>query len=208
MKKVNHNNKGFSLLELIVVVLIMAIISVSAVMTLSSVNNARAKRAAMVAGNILKQARQNAMGLENKTTGSAGEETSQVFAYFSLEDGTLFGYVYRYDGTNYELISKESLGSDRISIVVSNHSTTSKYTLDDDKGVKIFFKKSTGGIAGVYECTDYDDFTLEGGKKKLACKNATKGTFADTITFDGPNEDAAIVMVTATGRCYLEDLTE
>ena len=58
MKKTGGNNKGFSLIELIVAVLIVAILSGGALAAFNSVRNERSESAGKVLASVLKQARQ------------------------------------------------------------------------------------------------------------------------------------------------------
>ena len=132
-----NNNKGFSLIELIVAVLILGIISTGLIQGVSTVYNARAERASQVIGTVLKQARKKALALNS--------DVEQIRAEISFDDGQFFANVY--SGT--ERIINEKVGNDSLVIKFVDHSTGDTVTVDDANTISIYFKKSTGGISSI-----------------------------------------------------------
>ena len=63
-KTIINDNKGFSLLELVVAVLILGIISATAIASFRSIFNARSEAAAEDAASVLKQTRAKTMSLK------------------------------------------------------------------------------------------------------------------------------------------------
>ena len=171
-------NCGFSLIELIVAVLIMAIMVTAAVMSFSSVNNARAERAATVSASVLKRARQKALAMDSDTT---------LYAEFKLDSGTYYGTVCF--GT--EEIVREKLGNDRLTLKFCNHNGTgTSATVSDSVKVRVYFKKSTGGI-------DHIESTGTGGVHLLS--------MVDKLEITGSGDGENVILGKTTGRCYIEE---
>lgn len=133
-----NNNKGFSLIELIVAVLILGIISTGLISGVSTIYNARAERASQVIGTVLKQARKKALALNNTAT-------DQIRAEICFDDGQYYANVY----TGTEQIINEKVGNDSLIIKFVDHSTGNAVTVDDANTINIYFKKSTGGISSI-----------------------------------------------------------
>ena len=170
------NNKGFSLVELIVVVLIMAIVTGTATVSVVIVYNARVKKAARVLRSQLELCRQKTMAKEDKTG------TSGVYMKLYLEDGDYYATIY--DGET--IVKSEKLGSDQLTIKVGpkNTSISSMDKIEDGHEAIYKFKKSSGGVDSTYTSSS-------GGNPYLS------------IYVEG-NENYHLMIAEYTGRCYME----
>lgn len=183
----SKDNRGFSLIELIVAVLIMAIVAGSAIMAVSVVNNAKTEKAALLVSNVLRQARQKAISIKND-----GTADSQVYLHFYIDDGNVHADLHKIDGTSDTKLVEEKIGNDSVSLTlrkadVTNPSSISDpCTLDDANDFKIYFKKSTGGISKItYGSTEKNDM--------------------NEIYITGVGDDRKIILVGATGRAYYDE---
>lgn len=189
------NNSGFSLIELIVAVLIIAIISGGAIMAFSSVFSSQADAAAKNVVNALKQTRAFALGKENKdvTGGSTG-----VYAKFYYSGSTLNIDVCQDTDGGTEVLHNQTVSGVPFKvkfIKVAGGSESEVLTMGDNDIVKMYFKKSTGGVASVgkYNAAGTLVGSLQTGVNKLAvCRKS--------------NEDNCtnLVLVALTGRCYVD----
>ena len=182
------NNKGFSLIELIVAVLIMGIIAGGAIYAFNVVHNARTSGAASVLANVLRQSRQKAMAVTNTTD---DEGVSGVYLHIYTSDGQVYADLFK--GSTEKLVS-EKLGNDTVQIAlrqadVTNPSSILSTSPIGDIGVadaKIYFKKSSGAIS------------------KITVGNADKSNMNE-LYITGLGEDQKVVLVKATGRAYFVD---
>ena len=161
-----NNNKGFSLIELIVAVLILAIISSTLIAGVSTIYNARAERASQVIGTVMKQARQKALALDT--------ETDAIRADISFESGQYYASVY----SGSERIIQEKVGNDSLVIKFMKHGTSSEVTVNDANTISVYFKKSTGGISQILNganSVDADQISISGlsDEKKLILVKVT-----------------------------------
>ena len=173
------NNSGFSLIELIVAVVILAIIVSAATMSMASVYNARAERATTVSASILKRARQKALAMDS--------DSVDLYAEFKMESGSYYGTVYY--GTQ-ELV-REKLGNDQLTFKFCNHNGTgSTATVSDAVSVKVYFKKSTGGIAKIESVSSSTLHDLT--------------AVVDKLEITGSADGGVVILGKSTGRCYIE----
>ena len=192
------NDSGFSLIELIVAVLIIAIISGGAIMAFSSIFSTQADAAAKSLVNVLKETRAQALGMENKDIYAGGSIAgTQVYAKFYYQGDVLNVDVCKDDDTNV-------LHNQRISgvpfkvkfIKVDGASESEVLTMGDTDVVKMYFKKATGGVVGVrkFAAGGTPLGTLQTGVNKIVVCRAS-------------NEDNKknLVLVELTGRCYVDN---
>ena len=187
------NDSGFSLIELIVAVLIIAIISGGAIIAFNSIFSTQADAAAKSLVSILKETRAQALGMENKdVTGGS----TQVYAKLYYQGDTLNVDVCKDDDTNVLHNQRISSVPFKVKFIkVAGGSETEAITMGDTDVVKMYFKKSTGGVAAVgkYNSAGVLQGTLQTGINKLSVCRAS-------------NEDnkTDLVLVELTGRCYVD----
>lgn len=196
--RIENDNKGFSLVELIVVVLILGIMSGGAVIAMSTVMSARVSSASTMVTNLMKQARQKAMSIANSE--NTTDNTTDIYVEFYKNGKDIYGSVKRH--TEYEEIEllNEKICNDYVEISFVNHETNATWkvgTIADGNGhypIKVYFKKKTGGISQIVKCQAIGD-------EEIVC---------DTIVVDKPSSDddkdtKKIVIVKGTGRVYEDD---
>lgn len=187
------DDSGFSLIELIVAVLIIAIISGGAIIAFNSIFSTQADAAAKSLVSILKETRAQALGMENKdVTGGS----TQVYAKLYYQGDTLNVDVCKDDDTNVLHNQRISSVPFKVKFIkVAGGSETEAITMGDTDVVKVYFKKSTGGVAAVgkYNSAGVLQGTLQTGINKLSVCRAS-------------NEDnkTDLVLVELTGRCYVD----
>lgn len=189
------NDSGFSLIELIVAVLIIAIISGGAIIAFNSIFSTQADAAAKSLVSILKETRAQALGMENKDiTGGS----TQVYAKLYYQGDTLNVDVCKDDAITTTVLHNQRISSVPFKvkfIKVAGASESEAFTMGDTDVVKMYFKKSTGGVAAVgkYNSAGVLQGTLQTGINKLSVCRAS-------------NEDnkTDLVLVELTGRCYVD----
>ena len=189
------NDSGFSLIELIVAVLIIAIISGGAIIAFNSIFSTQADAAAKSLVSILKETRAQALGMENKdVTGGS----TQVYAKLYYQGDTLNVDVCKDDATATTVLHNQRISSVPFKvkfIKVAGASESEAFTMGDTDVVKMYFKKSTGGVVAVgkYNSAGVLQGSLQTGINKLSVCRAS-------------NEDnkTDLVLVELTGRCYVD----
>ena len=175
----SNKNAGFSLVELIVAVLIMAILAGGAIMAFTRVYNARTERAAGTCASIMKRARQKALSMDS--------ETIDVYAEFTLDSGTYWGKIY----CGSDEVASEKIGNDSLQLNFTNHlGASSGQIVSDSKKVCVFFKKSTGGIDKV-EVISGSSHTIDVG--------------VDQLVISGSGDTMTVIIGKVTGRCYIAE---
>lgn len=193
MEKRKVNNKGFSLIELIVAVIIIAIISGGTIMAFGSVFSNKVTAASEAIQDGLKQARIDALGMENPNI--TGQKTGIYAKFYRKDSGIYIDVCSKKSDTDPEVVlHSRKICDDSYSLKFYLNSDdaapikTIDDTYTDTNGIKIYFKKSTGGVAGV-------EFSSSLIKEKV-----------DTIKVvgSGTGNTKEIILVKITGRSYLE----
>lgn len=187
------NDSGFSLIELIVAILIIAIISGGAIAAFGSIFSSQAESAARSVVDILKQTRTLALGKENKDDGG----TTEVYAKFYYSNSLLNVDICRNNDSN--VLNSQQISGTPFKVKffkVSGATETEVLTMEDTDVVKMYFKKSTGGVASIgrYDSTGVLQDTLETGVNKISVCRASD-----------ENNCKSLVLVEVTGRCYVDN---
>jgi len=186
-KTITNDNRGFSLLELIVAVLILGIISATAITSFRSIFNARSEAAAEVAASVLKQTRSKTMSLTDNAL-------TETYAKFYVKGSDYYVDLIRVESDtdpatpdNVQVLVTKMLGNDGLTLTFRSHSNTSiSNTVTSTNDVKVYFKRNTGGIARI-EAGSSDDSKL------------------DELLITGSGGDKKVIIVRGTGRCYNAD---
>lgn len=198
--KVQLNNSGFSLVELIVVVLIMGILAGGATMAISTVTNADAQRAAKNVIAFLTQARQMAISTADSSN-------------YSSSSKSVFADIYFNDGYYYIDICSEQRGASETTVTVEETKRLGNYHMNiyynDDKG------NGTNGLL-------YDQATSSGKKLRIGFDKGSGGinrvglvdaSGAETILnsdnkltdiYCEGSRTEHIILIKETGKCYLD----
>lgn len=174
MNKKNLNNRGFSLIELIVVVLITAIISGGIVTSMVVIRDADVSAASKKLVSMLTAARSYTIA---KSGGTVWFELARE------ESGSYYAYVYQGDKStpgDAEILSSEKIGGKSLTFKVRENldDGSAKVTqVTDSTSVKFNFIKASGALA-----ESYTDITVEGGSDKVE----------------------NIIIIRETGRCIRE----
>lgn len=195
------DDRGFSLVELIVVVLIVAILATTATISLSIVINADTEKAAKKFCTMMSTARAKAMATDGEKSGS--DVLHIVFRVF-VKDGNNYAGIYKYDehGNLKETIEEEKLSNYKVNIIVGPQNSETQPSAmkqldesDTDRNYAEYrFRKSSGGI---------DSVKLGAGAAETDSSSTNLKFYTDVI-FDGSETFKAII-VPGTGRCYLEN---
>ncbi len=191
----NHeklNNKGMSLVELIVVILIMGVLSAGAVVSLTILFNARATQAIDTLSTMLVAARTEAMESGNRTV-SVTVKTD--------DDGNMVAVLNVMNGNTVTRSESELLGNTGINITVfktyfgeteprkdaaGNNDPAHAVTISDDTDVTITFNYNSGGL-------------------EISGNDATGDFYYTDFYITGVGDrDGTVVILPATGRTYTE----
>ncbi len=186
-------NKGFSLVELIVVILIAAILATGGIMSLSAVYYADEERAAKEICSLMQIARAKALALNDSSD-------SVSLKVFLADDGNYYAGVYQgstlispQEG-NTPSIPNEPIAKYRVAVYTgkagsyTDPKTKAKLLEDSGDCIEYVFRKSTGGI---------QSFQGKTGGTALSSGD----DYVDLI-LTGAGQ-TSIVIVKETGRCYL-----
>ena len=209
MKKKRRNNKGFSLIELIIAITIIAIISSVAIMAFGGIFSTKVTAAAKTVQDALKQTRIDALGMENNNIYTATDEYGNV----TYQKTTVYAKFYCNDSGMYVDICTKKSDSDPEKLLYSNKISNAEYDLEfwndgepDPKvkitkgsnfGVKIYFKKSTGGIAGFESLKNVNTDTE-------SVLSTSDGINYLKVVGPGTDNTETIYLVKITGRSYID----
>jgi len=198
MKIIRKDNRGFSLVELIVVILIMAIISGTAVLALGSIFSTKTKAAAQSVQDALKQARIDAITRDNDLVPLAPAETAasgyatNIYVKFYTSNSEIVADVCSNKSGTEVVLNSKVIASDKYTLQFCNKSGNLLVSNLEvgSATVYIYFKKSTGGVSRL----SYSVGVTSG--KMSGC---------DMIKVKSPSgETMDIILVSLTGRSYID----
>jgi len=199
-EKSKINNKGFSLIELIVAVLIIAIISSGAILSFNAIFSDEATAAARSVVDVIKQTRVYALGKENKES-TASDKRTGVYAKFYYKDSLLNVDVCK-NSSSGELtevvLSNQTISSTPFKIgfyQVTSTGESEPFVMGDNESVRVYFKKSTGGVAVAEKINSAGDpvGSPVAGVNKIHLYRASN-----------PANSKDLTLVNVTGRCYVD----
>lgn len=143
-KKNNNKNGGFSLVELIVVIAIMAVLTGIASMSLASVMGVSVKQCARDIQSAANQTRVSTLGKDEVImTITKGNKAKSSEAYYCT--------IVTKDGLGKTIENEEKIGKSNLGITYvlcdSKGNKTSDITLDDTHSLTIKFNRGTGAMA-------------------------------------------------------------
>ena len=175
-RRIKQNNRGITLVELIVVILIISIASGGAVIGVSVLYNARVDNAAKRLETMFKRARETAM--EN-----ANADEARTSLVIFKEDGDMYGKIMVGDSE----IEREKLGNGSVSVRVlygdasESEPWRNRTQIEVQGHFDIAFNPSSGGVM---------EFEAGGAKKKL------------TDIWVCGSEDIKYIVIPENGRIY------
>lgn len=131
-----HNNKGYSLVELIVVLAILAAMFGGTISIAGYLSGSKAKSAAYTIQSAINKARTEAM---SKSTGADGAVPGVKDVYLKIEQDSAEEYYVVLQSKNGE--AREYLGNNRLEIQGGGN------TIDKDNPLYIDFKRDTGSLS-------------------------------------------------------------
>ena len=209
MSRKKGNNKGFSLIELIIAITIIAIISGVAIMAFGGIFSTKVTAAAKSIQDALKQTRIDALGMENNNIYTATDESGNV----TYQKTAVYAKFYCNSNGVYVDVCTKKNDSDTEKIIHSNKISNAEYDLEfwnegDDNpvlkitkgssyGTKLYFKKSTGGVAGFEVVKDINTSTEN-------VESTANGINYLKVVGPGSDNTETIYIVKITGRCYID----
>ncbi len=179
------DDRGFSLVELIVVILIMGVVTGGAIIAVSTIYNADAERAAKRVVSLMSVARSKALALEDSSTS---------YITFKLEcdsNGNYYAGVYDSAGNIIEPGEPQLISNYRLSINAAKKNKTGPTEITATTGPIVFrFEKATGGIRSVSFNGD-------------VITRADEDHMYLDLVFSG-SEEFRVISVPATGRSYIK----
>ena len=191
-KKIWGNNKGFSLMELIVAVLIIAIISGGSMIALGSLFSNKMTAAAKSVQDGLKQARVDGLGMKNEYDSST--QRTGIYAKFYKSGSELYVDVCVKNGSSTaEVLHTRKIADDTYGLELWKNGAATSIATVGASDIYVYFKKSTGAISSIYKVNAGDDVS------------SGEDVDANILRVVGPGTDHQdVIMVTVTGRCYID----
>lgn len=199
------DKSGFSLVELIVIILIMGVITTGTAMSISVVYNANVERAAKKVNNLMKIAHTEAMALEDTNS-------QIVLRVFKNGDDFYCGVYLRNRSTGVDTeITAEKISNYRVSVSVGSMKTVpsgTPATQEIENEVTYYFRKADGSI--LKESIIKSDGSVSiYGEKHADPLDPTSTVLYDEaeiyrdIVFTG-SSSCTLYIVPGTGRSYFE----
>lgn len=196
-RSLKWNNLGFSLIEMIVAVLIMAIVAGAAIFAVGALSSTETKAASTRITDALKQTRTSAMALTNANHVVDIYTTTDVYAKFYTTGNTSYVDICTGDGVSTETkLFERKIGTGlSVEFYYDDSGVLKKINDNETDVVYIYFKKSTGGIASIMKVKEDGSGVLRKTELKQI-KVANKGNSSSTKN---------LIVVGLTGRCYIDE---
>ncbi len=161
-RRIMKENEGYSLIEMIIVIAIIAVMSAAAMVTISIIHNAKAKEAASTLEDALFEAQNNAKGKVCVVNGT--QEKEYRYALCVYKDGAKYyvrkGYYKGNDlpknkAASYEFVASENVGSGKgysfssyVSMKYVDSAGTTKDIGSGDDAIYIIYDKQGNCMYG------------------------------------------------------------
>lgn len=177
MWKNNHvDNKGFSLIELIVIVMIVGILSTTTIVGFAKMHDSDVTAARNNIVSMLTNARTTSIAKADNTIWFEITVDGDGDCYGTLYEGTKLTTSPPYNSKSATVLSNEKIGDDSLAVSVTD-SKGSKSVVSSTKPITFEFDKSTGAMV--------QDFT--------------------DVTVTGTSLSKNIIVIQETGRCFREE---
>lgn len=182
--RMKENNKGYSVVELIVVIGIMAIMLAGTALSISVVTNSRATECAQNISSQLSETRSGSMSRADEQMVLAYKAKNPAVDAALTSDGfytTNTVYTINKNAVSQPLGEPEikKVGHKDVTVVVWLDGDTSGRTMDENSSLTISYDRSTGALENV----TYKDATGSETIKKLSKIVISSGSRVCTITF-------------------------
>ena len=186
-KKIKNNNKGFSLIELVVVMALVIVLTTIASMPLVNIYKARAKSAAETVNSMMSQSKINALsGTENEMWLYYDNDAKHYVCLLRYTNGDTMGEIYK----------TETFGNANLTIKIGSHEWPARGA---EKGlVRLKFDCKTGKITSFWKGT----YTITNGVMTAVTKGS--GQYSSKIIKFISDKEYDIKLTEETGLIELE----
>ena len=181
-------DKGFSLIELVVVIAIMVILTLGISIGISALSNREAKEALQM--------------IQGQLTYTQSYAMSKTIAYGEIEqrdDG--YYYVLTYGKGERRKISEKKLCSNDCQILCKTTSEDAGTPIDEEHPCILSFSKSSGSFLPMIDKVEGDAFVY---KSKTGENGIKSDSYCEEILITRGNYSGKITLYPKTGKCVVE----